>query len=42
MTIVVLPGGQYAEKGLILNLPNDIDSIISQLPQKMQMCHISL
>jgi hypothetical protein len=27
MTIVILPGGQYVEKGLILNLPNDIESV---------------
>jgi hypothetical protein len=36
MTIVILPGGQYVEKGLILNLPNDIESVISQLPQNVE------
>lgn len=28
-----MQGGQYAEKGLILNLPNDIES---QLPQNVK------
>ena len=32
MTIVVLPGGQFAEKGLIFNLPTEIQSICHQLP----------
>ena len=36
MTIIILPGGQYAEEGLILNLPNDIESVISQLPQNVE------
>ena len=36
MTIVIFPGGQYAKKGLILNLPNDIESVISQLPQNVK------
>ena len=36
MTIMILPGGQYAEEGLILNLPNDIESVISQLPQNVE------
>jgi hypothetical protein len=34
MTIIILPGGQYAEEGSILNLPNDIESVISQLPHE--------
>ena len=32
MTIVMLPGGQYAEKGLVLNLPAEIQHLVSQLP----------
>lgn len=27
MTLVVLPGGQYAEKGLVLNLPSDVQNV---------------
>lgn len=34
MTLVVLPGGQYAEKGLVLNLPSDIHDVANQLPVK--------
>jgi hypothetical protein len=33
MTIIVLPGGQFAEKGLVLNLPTDVQNIASQLPR---------
>lgn len=36
MTIVILPSVQYAKKGLILNLPNDIESVFSQLPQNVK------
>lgn len=32
MTLVVLPGGQYAEKGLVLNLPSDVQNVANQLP----------
>ncbi len=32
MTIIILPGGQLAEKGLVLNLPLDIQCIINQIP----------
>lgn len=34
MTLVVLPGGQYAEKGLVLNLPSDVQNVANQLPIK--------
>ena len=34
MTLVVLPGGQYAEKGLVLNLPSDVQNVADQLPIK--------
>lgn len=33
MSIHILPGGQYAEKGLILNLPSNIQDIANQLPR---------
>lgn len=31
MTLVILPGGQYAEKRLVLNLPSNISIVASQL-----------
>ena len=31
MTVVILPGGQYAERGLVLNLPVDGEDIAEQL-----------
>jgi hypothetical protein len=34
MTMIILPGGQFAEKGLVLNLPVDIQAIMNQLPFK--------
>ena len=34
MTIIILPGGQFAEKGLVLNLPTDVQNIANQLPCK--------
>ena len=33
MTMVILPGGQYAEQGLVLNLHVDIQNIVNQLHQ---------
>ena len=33
ITLIILPGGQYAEKGLVLNMPVNITQINSQLPQ---------
>ena len=30
-TVIILPGGQYAEKGLVLNLPVDISAVTSQI-----------
>ena len=35
-TFIILPGGQYAEKGLMLNLPVDISAVTSQLPSLLQ------
>ena len=32
MTIIILPGGQFCEKGLVLNLPTNVQTIASQLP----------
>ena len=31
MSMVLLPGGQYAEKGLIVNLPNNVESFVDRL-----------
>ena len=31
MTMIILPGGQYAERGLVLNLPVNHDSVVQQL-----------
>ena len=31
MTVVILPGGQFAERGLLLNLPVDVEDIAEQL-----------
>lgn len=36
MTLIVLPGGQFAEKGLVLNLPTDVQNIANQLPRKCE------
>lgn len=33
MTVIILPGGQMAEKGLILNLPTNVQVIANQLPE---------
>ena len=33
MTMIILPGGQYAEKGLVLNIPVNVTQVTSQLPQ---------
>lgn len=38
MTLTLLPGGQYAQKGLILNLPVNIENIIEQFPQNLEQC----
>lgn len=40
LSIHILPGGQYAEKGLVLNLPMNVQEIANQLPRilkKMQL-----
>lgn len=31
--ILILPGGQYSEKGLVLNLPSNVQLVANQLPQ---------
>ena len=31
MSFIILPGGQYAEKGMVLNLPRNIDNIANQV-----------
>ncbi|XP_048731467.2 uncharacterized protein LOC125648408 [Ostrea edulis] len=38
MTLIFLPGGQYAQKGLVLNLPVNIENIIEQFPQNLEQC----
>lgn len=38
MTLTLLPGGQYAQKGLILNLPVNIENIFEQFPQNLEQC----
>ncbi|KAJ8309649.1 hypothetical protein KUTeg_012806 [Tegillarca granosa] len=42
MTLIVLPGGQYAEKGLVLNLPSNVQTIATQLPKSSQNVDILL
>ena len=31
MTMIILPGGQYAERGLVLNLPTDVRFVMNQV-----------
>lgn len=33
MSLLILPGGQYGEKGLVLNLPSNVQLVANQLPQ---------
>lgn len=35
MTVIILPGGQFAQKGLALHLPSNVQEIASQLPQNV-------
>lgn len=35
MTVIILPGGQYAQKGVGLHLPLNVQKIASQLPQSV-------
>ncbi|CAC5406345.1 unnamed protein product [Mytilus coruscus] len=42
MTLIVLPRGQYAEKGLVLNLPSNVQTIATQLPKSTQNVDILL
>lgn len=35
-TVIILPGGQYAQKGVGLDLPSNVQKITSQLPQSEQ------
>ena len=40
-TMIILPGGQYAEKGMVLNLPRNVSVTadkVSNLPDLNQMC----
>ena len=40
-TMIILPGGQYAEKGMVLNLPRNVSvtvESVSSLPDLNQMC----
>lgn len=34
-TVIILPGGQYAQKGVGLDLPSNVQKITSQLPQRV-------
>ncbi len=36
--MVILPGGQYAEKGLVVNLPQDVSNVISQISGLENIC----
>ena len=45
MTMIILPGGQFAEKGLVLNLPRNVVPIVrdfSCLDNINNMCLINL
>lgn len=33
ITVIILPGGQFAQTGLALHLPSNVQKIASQLPQ---------
>lgn len=35
MTVIILPGGQFAQKGLALHRPSNVQIIASQLPQNV-------
>ena len=43
MAIIMLPGGQYAEKGLVLNMPVNVNNVTSQLPllERNVTCFVS-
>lgn len=40
LTIVILPGGQYAEKGLAIDFPVDVNKNTALLPNKFSDCNI--
>lgn len=40
LTVIVLPGGQYAEKGMAINFPSNVTETASMLPQKFSNCNI--
>ena len=40
MTLIILPGGQYAEKGLIVGLPQDAESLIGKLVGVNSVCTV--
>ena len=40
MTLIILPGGQYAEKGLIVDLPQDVESLVGKLVGVNSVCTV--
>ncbi|WAQ95118.1 hypothetical protein MAR_007589 [Mya arenaria] len=38
MTLVILPGGQYAEKGLVVDLPRDVHTLVEGLAKFDNLC----
>ena len=38
MTVILLPGGQYAEKGLIVDMPRDVESFVEEITGIDNMC----
>lgn len=40
MTMVVLPGGQYAEKGLVVDLPQNVSTLLGQLHGLENVCTV--
>lgn len=40
LTIIILPGGQYAEKGLAIDFPVSVEKNMAILPNKFKNCNI--
>ncbi|WAR10125.1 hypothetical protein MAR_035201, partial [Mya arenaria] len=40
MTMVILPGGQYAEKGLVVDLPQNVSTVLGQLHGLENVCTV--
>ena len=38
MTVILLTGGQYAEKGLIVDMPRDVESFVEEITGIDNMC----